>query len=143
MMCSGAMVFLDSFSHISFASDERRWMNSTAGKEVNIDATWISRILVLPTQHSITRSRVSFAHVTSSGNNSKPSRRGSEGESESKAISWSTQSAAEGGGDALKWGEMKCRTNVTLTLNHFRHSRSGQRQIVIVRNTASLSVGHG
>jgi len=39
MMCSGAMVFLDSFSHISFASEERRWMNSTAGKEVNIDAT--------------------------------------------------------------------------------------------------------
>ena len=142
MMCSGALVFLDSFSHISFASDERRWMNSTAGKEVNIDATWILRILVLPTQHSITRSRVSFAHVTSSGNNSKPSRRGSEEVSQSKAISRSTPSAAEGGG-ALKGREMKCRTNVTLTLNHFRHSRSGQRQIVIARSTASLSVGHG
>jgi hypothetical protein len=29
-MWSGAIVFLDSFSQISFASDETRWMNSTA-----------------------------------------------------------------------------------------------------------------
>ena len=72
MMCSGAIVFLDSFSHISFASDERRWMNSTVKKGVNIDTGWMLRRIVLPTQHSITRFRVSFAHVTSSGNNSKP-----------------------------------------------------------------------
>jgi hypothetical protein len=41
IMCSGAMVFLDSFSHISFASEERRWMNSTPKKGVNINATGI------------------------------------------------------------------------------------------------------
>ena len=75
-MCSGAMVFLDSFSHISFASDESRWINSVAGHDVNINATEVLKFLVLPTQHSITRSRVSFAHVTSSGKSSRPSRRG-------------------------------------------------------------------
>ena len=80
MICSGAMVFLDSFSHTSFASDERRWMNSAAKTEVNTDVTWIIKTLFLPTQHSITRSRVSFAHATSSGNNSKPLRRGCEEE---------------------------------------------------------------
>lgn len=28
MMCSGEIVFFDSLSHISFACDETRWMNS-------------------------------------------------------------------------------------------------------------------
>ena len=46
MMCSGAMVFLDSFSHISFASDESRWINSAAGHDVNINATEVLKFLV-------------------------------------------------------------------------------------------------
>ena len=99
-MCSGAMVFLDSFSHISLASDERRWMNSMAEKEVNINATEILGILVLPTQHSITRSRVSFAHVTSSGNSSKSSRG-----REFKTISYGTSPAADGGDASKKMDE--------------------------------------
>jgi len=61
-------------------------MNSTAKKVVNINSTETLGILVLPTQHSITRSRVSFAHATSSGNNSTQSRRGSEEERESKNV---------------------------------------------------------
>ena len=62
-------------------------MNSTAEQEVNIGATEISRVSVLPTQHSITRSRVSFAHATSSGSNSEPSRRDFEEEREGKGVS--------------------------------------------------------
>lgn len=148
IMCSGAMVFLDSFSHISFASDERRWMNSTAEEEVNVNATEMLRILVLPTQHSITRSRVSFAHATSSGNNSKQSRRDCEGAREGKSMSSRRSRVARhpaaGGGDALKKREEKeYLMKMTCTLNHFCHSRPGQRQIVITRRTASLSVGHG
>jgi len=61
-------------------------MNSTAEMVVNTTATEISGILVLPTQHSITRSRVSFAHVTSSGNNSTQLRRGSREEREGKSV---------------------------------------------------------
>ena len=43
MMCSGAIVFLDSCSHISFASDEIRWMNSTAAERASGAARRASR----------------------------------------------------------------------------------------------------
>lgn len=68
-MCSGAMVFLDSCSHISLASDEIKWMNSSkwlASMEAG-EGTGIGR---LPTQHSITKSRVSLAQTTSLGSSS-------------------------------------------------------------------------
>ena len=88
-------------------------MNSTAGQRVNTNATAALRILVLPTQHSITRSRVSFAHVTSSGNNSRSSRRGSGEEREDKCMSSRrsrvTRRSQQTEGNALKkmggrWG---------------------------------------
>lgn len=83
-------------------------MNSTAKQEVNINITEILGILVLPTQHSITRSRVSFAHVTSSGSNSKPSRRDSKEKRECKSefnkISCNVPPAADGRDTSKKRG---------------------------------------
>jgi len=120
-------------------------MNSMAEQEVNINATQVLRILVLPTQHSITRSRVSFAHVTSSGNSSKSSRDGEWEECEFKTISYSTSPTAEEGDASEKMEgreEMKHQKK-TRTLNHFCHSRPGQRQLVFAWANTSLSVGHG
>jgi len=79
-------------------------MNSMVKQEVNINATEILGFLVLPTQHSITRSRVSFAQVTSSGNSSRSSR-GGEGrqECEFKTISYGTPPAADGEDVLEKW----------------------------------------
>jgi hypothetical protein len=66
-MWSGAIVFFDSFSQMSFASDEIRWMNSAAR------STWLAqggKEAKSPTQHSMTISRVSFEHVMSFGSSS-------------------------------------------------------------------------
>jgi hypothetical protein len=69
------MVFLLSCSHISFASDEIRWINSICALGQSLDVrTEIWRDYDVPTQHSIIKSRVSFAHETSSGSNSTPRR---------------------------------------------------------------------
>jgi hypothetical protein len=68
MICSGAIVFLDSCSQISFASDEIRCMNSCghkSGKGLDRKSRHAS-----PTQHSMTRSLVSFAHTMSLGSSS-------------------------------------------------------------------------
>jgi len=69
MICSGAIVFFDSCSHISFASEEIKWMNSSNMCELQRGRE--DRWRCSPTQHSMTRSRVSFAHVTSAGRSSK------------------------------------------------------------------------
>jgi hypothetical protein len=72
-MCSGAMVFLFSCSHISFASEDIRWMNSA----MNSMCWSVFKAMAMkvnqcsPTQHSITKSRVSLAHTTSLGNSSR------------------------------------------------------------------------
>ena len=36
MMCSGAIVFFDSCSHISFASEEIKWMNSEEQRQPQV-----------------------------------------------------------------------------------------------------------
>ena len=42
MMCSGAIVFFDSCSHISFASDEIKWINSEEDARVvkRVSVSW-------------------------------------------------------------------------------------------------------
>lgn len=69
MMCSGAMVFFDSCSHISFASLLRRCINST-DPLVFVMREREQRERDVPTQHSMIKSLVSFAQVISLGNNS-------------------------------------------------------------------------
>ena len=68
MICSGAIVFFDSASQISLASEDIRWMNS--GREAQSRVTDQREQSALPTQHSIIKSRVSFAHVMSLGSSS-------------------------------------------------------------------------
>jgi len=90
MICSGAIVFLDSSSQTSFASEAIKWINSVAGFDFEFrlrkegqrrrreKTEWSVLVQAKtrfepcsPTQHSMTRSRVSFAHVTSFGRSSK------------------------------------------------------------------------
>lgn len=69
MICSGAIVFLLSASHISLASEDIKWMNSTTKSSVHqIYQGHLCRRS--PTQHSMTRSRVSFAQTISLGSSS-------------------------------------------------------------------------
>lgn len=68
MICSGAIVFLDSCSQISFASDEIKCINSSgnrSGKGIHEENMHAS-----PTQHSMMRSLVSLAQTMSFGSSS-------------------------------------------------------------------------